>query len=260
MPAEVHPTAIIHKNAFLNDGVTVGPYTIIEDDTVLGEGTEVGSHALIAAGTTIGKECRIFNGAVLGSIPQDLKYHGEKSTLEIGDQTTVREFATLNRGTEALGKTVIGSNCLIMAYVHVAHDCVIGNKVIIANSVNMGGHVLIEDNVTVGGMVPIHQFVRIGTFAFIGGGYRVPKDVPPYILAAGDPLVYRTLNLIGLKRNGISGESIKAISKAYKQIYDKDSTLNEGLSHLKSNGDLIPEVLKTIEFFETSSRGIIGGE
>ena len=260
MSIDIHPTAIVDKNAVLNDGVKVGPYTVIESDTLIGEYTDIGSHVLIAEGTRIGEKCRIFKGAALGLIPQDLKYHGEKTTLEIGDNTTIREFATLNKGTEASGTTLIGNDSLIMAYVHVAHDCVIGNNVILANAINMGGHVIIEDHATVGGMTPIHQFVRIGIYSFIGGGYRVPKSVPPYVIVAGEPMVYRTLNLIGLKRNGFSREVINTLSNAYKQIYDQESKLQEGLANLKSNDNLIHEVKNIIEFFEDSTRGIIGSE
>lgn len=260
MSVEVHPTAIVHKNAELGDGVIVGPFTVIEKNTVVGKGTKISSHVSIADGCRLGENCIIHKGAVLASVPQDLKFEGEETILEVGNGTTIREFATLNRGTSASGKTVIGKNTLIMAYVHVAHDCLIGDNVIIANSVNMGGHVEIEDNVTVGGMVPIHQFVKIGTFAFIGGGYRVPKDVPPYVLAAGEPLVYRTLNLIGLKRNGFSRDAISKLSKGYKLIYNKKTSLEEGLSQLKSNGELTVELQKAVDFFESSSRGIIGSE
>ena len=260
MSVEVHPTAIVHKNAELGDGVIVGPFTDIEKNTVVGKGTKISSHVSIADGCRIGENCIIHNGAVLASVPQDLKFEGEETILEVGNGTTIREFVTVNRGTSASGKTVIGKNTLIMAYVHIAHDCLIGDNVIIANSVNMGGHVEIEDNVTVGGMVPIHQFVKIGTFAFIGGGYRVPKDVPPYVLAAGEPLVYRTLNLIGLKRSGFSRDAISKLSKGYKLIYNKKTSLEEGLSQLKSNGELTTELQKAVDFFESSSRGIIGSE
>ena len=218
MSVEVHPTAIVHKNAELGDGVIVGPFTVIEKNTVVGKGTKISSHVSIADGCRIGENCIIHKGAVLASVPQDLKFEGEETILEVGNGTTIREFVTVNIGTSASGKTVIGKNTLIMAYVHIAHDCLIGDNVIIANSVNMGGHVEIEDNVTVGGMVPIHQFVKIGTFAVIGGGYRVPKDVPPFVLAEGEPLVYRTLNLIGLKRSGFSRDAISKLSKGYKLI------------------------------------------
>lgn len=260
MSVDIHPTAIVDKNADLKDGVKVGPYTVIESDSLIGKNTDVGSHVLIAEGTRIGEKCRIFKGAALGIIPQDLKFHGEKTRLEIGDNTTIREFATLNRGTEESGTTLIGNDCLIMAYVHIAHDCVIGNSVILANAINMGGHVTIEDHVTVGGMTPIHQFVRIGKYSFVGGGYRALKSIPPYVMAAGEPMVYRTLNLIGLKRNGFSREVINSLSNAYKQIYDGNSNLKEGLANLKSNDNLIPEVKIVIEFFEASTRGIVGAE
>ncbi len=165
----IHATAIVSVNARVEDNVEIGPFTIIEDDVNIGSGTKVGSNVLIASGTRIGSDCNIFNGAVLGTVPQDLKFGGEKTTLEIGNNTTIREFATLNRGTTDHMKTVIGDNCLLMAYSHVAHDCVLGNNVILANSVNMAGHVTIEDYVGVGGLTPIHQFVKIGKHTFIGG-------------------------------------------------------------------------------------------
>jgi UDP-N-acetylglucosamine acyltransferase len=253
----IHNTAIVSSKSEIDKSVEIGPYSIIEDDVIIKENTVISSNVLIAAGTRIDKNCMIFNGAVLGTVPQDLKFSGEKTTLEIGSNTVIREFATLNRGTKDLWKTVVGSNCLIMAYAHVAHDCELGNNVIIANSVNMAGHVTIEDNVGIGGMVPIHQFVKIGKQSFIGGGYRVPKDVPPFILAAGEPLRYGGLNSVGLKRRGMKEEIMNSLKKAYKLIYRSNLTIKEALQKIEDEVDPFDEVKYLISFINHSDRGII---
>ncbi|MBC8181630.1 acyl-ACP--UDP-N-acetylglucosamine O-acyltransferase [candidate division KSB1 bacterium] len=253
----IHSTAIVETKAELGEGVTVGPYTVIEDDVFIGENTEIASHAFIQSGTRLGKKCRVFKGAVVGTDPQDLKYAGEKTTLEIGDETTVREFCTLNRGSSHRFKTVIGSRCLLMAYVHVAHDCIIGDNVILANAINMGGHVTIESFAAIGGMSPIHQFVRIGSHAFIGGGLRVNKDVPPYILAAGEPIQYAGINRVGLTRKGFSSDVLNEIRKAYKIIYRSGLNVSQAVAKLKNEETLIPEVQLIVDFIESSERGII---
>ena len=253
----IHSTAIVETKAELGPGVTVGPYSVIEDDVIIGENTQIGSHVFIHSGTRMGKNCRVFKGAVVGTDPQDLKYAGEKTTLEIGDETTVREFCTLNRGSSHRFKTVIGSKCLLMAYVHVAHDCIIGDNVILANAINMAGHVTIESYAAIGGMSPIHQFVRIGSHAFIGGGLRVNKDVPPFILAAGEPIQYAGINRIGLTRKGFSPEKLNEIRRAYKTIYRSGLNVTQALNELKSAETLIPEVQQIVDFIEASERGII---
>lgn len=253
----IHPTAIVDPNAQLGEDVTVGPYSIIQDDVIIGDGCQIGSHVLIHAGTRMGKRCRVFHGAVLGTDPQDLKYAGEKTTLEIGDNTTIREFCTLNRGSSHRMKTVVGSNTLLMAYVHIAHDCIIGNHVILANAVNMAGHVIIEDYASVGGMTPIHQFVRIGKHAFVGGGLRVPKDVPPYILAADEPLTYEGINRVGLSRRGFSPETMMKLRQAYKLLYRSNLNVSQALAQIEATVELIPEVQDVINFIRTSERGII---
>ncbi len=253
----IHPTAIVDPDAQLGEDVTVGPYSIIQNDVIIGDGCQIASHVLIHAGTRMGKRCRVFNGAVLGTDPQDLKYAGEKTTLEIGDNTTIREFCTLNRGSAHRMKTVVGSNTLLMAYVHIAHDCIIGNHVILANAVNMAGHVTIEDYASVGGMTPIHQFVRIGKHAFVGGGLRVPKDVPPYILAADEPLTYEGINRVGLSRRGFSPETMMKLRQAYKLLYRSGLNVSQALSQIEATVELIPEVQDIIQFIRTSERGII---
>lgn len=254
---KIHPTAIVDPKAELGENVSVGPYAVIEDDVIIGDGTQIGSHALIHAGTRLGKNCRVFKGAVVGTDPQDLKFAGEKTTLEVGDNTTIREFCTLNRGTTHRMKTTIGKNCLLMAYVHVAHDCDIGDNVIIANAVNMAGHVVIESFAAIGGMSPIHQFVRVGSYAFVGGGLRVSKDVPPYVLAAGEPLQYAGINRVGLSRKGFSSETMNEIRRAYKTIYRSGLNISQAIAKLKKQENLIPEVQNIIRFIEASERGII---
>lgn len=258
MATHVHPQAVVSPRAELGENVSVGPFAVVEDNVIVGDGTSIGSHTVVAWGTRIGKDCRIHPGAVVGTVPQDLKFHGEETTLEIGDRTIVREFATVNRGTEDRWKTVVGSSCLLMAYVHVAHDCILGEHVILANAVNMGGHVTIEDYAIVGGMTPIHQFVTIGRHVMIGGGFRVPKDIPPYILAAQDPLSFEGLNIVGLKRRNFSREAIESLEKAYGFLYNSNLNVSQALVKIKNEVPMTPEVQHVIEFIENSKRGIIG--
>ncbi len=239
--AKVHPTAIVHPDAELGSGCSIGPYTIVEPNVIIGAGTQIASGALIGAHTRIGAECRIHHGAVVGSIPQDQKFIGEQSMLEIGDRTSIREFTTLNRGTSALGKTVIGSDTLVMAYVHVAHDCVIGNRVILANGTQLGGHVEIEDFAITGGLVAVHQFVRIGRNAFISGGGMVTKDICPYIKYAHDPLKPVSLNTIGLKRGGFSDEAIRTLKEVYRLLHRSSLNVSQAVQAV------VDEVERTVE-------------
>lgn len=254
--SKIHNTAIIHPNAQIADDVEIGQFTIVEDDVQIHSGTKISSNALIASGTRIGNNCNIFNGAVLGTVPQDLKFGGEKTTLEIGNNTTIREFATLNRGTTDHWKTVVGENCLLMAYSHVAHDCTLGNNVILSNSVNMAGHVTIEDYVIVSPSL-IHQFVKIGKHTFIGGGSKVRIDVPPFILAVDEPLRYGGLNSVGLKRRGFDDSMLASIKKAYKIIYRSKLLLADALKKVENELDQIDEVKDIVSFFRNSERGVI---
>jgi len=258
MSVTVDRLAVVSTGAQLEPGVVVGPFAVIEENVVVGAGTVNGSHALVASGARIGRECRIHHGAVIGTPPQDLKFRGEQTTLEIGNHTTVREYATLNRGTAERGKTTIGNNCFIMAYAHVAHDCSVGNNVILANAVNMAGHVVIEDHVVIGGLVPVHQFVRIGRHAMIGGGFRVPKDVPPYILAGQEPLVFQGLNLVGLKRRNFPRESVDLLRKTYQIIYESNLNVTQAIGKIRAEIQQTEEVAALVEFIEKSKRGIIG--
>jgi UDP-N-acetylglucosamine acyltransferase len=253
----IHETAIINSKAEIGKNVTVGPYTVIEENVIIEEGCEISSSALIASGTRLGKNCRVFHGAVLGTVPQDLKFGGEITTLEIGENTTIREFATLNRGTEDRWKTVIGNNCLLMTYSHIAHDCSLGNNVVIANSVNMAGHVEIDDFVGIGGISPVHQFVRIGKHAFIGGGSKVSKDVPPFVLAMGEPFRYAGLNRVGLTRRGFSDATLSTIKDAYRIIFQSNLNIKEALKRINEEIEPINEVQDILKFFQDSSRGII---
>ena len=257
MNAQIDSRANVSSHAQLGEDVVVGPFTTIEDDVIIGNGTIIGSNALIARGSRIGKQCRIHHGAVIGTIPQDLKFGGEMTTLEIGDYTIVREYATLNRGTHDRLKTMIGSHCMIMAYVHVAHDCIIGNHVILSNAVNMAGHVTIEEYAVIGGIVPIHQFVRVGRQAMIGGGYRVPKDVPPYVLAGQEPLIYQGLNVVGLKRRNFSNEVLINLEKTYHYIYNMQLNVTQAIEKIKAELPMTEEIKHVIEFIENSRRGII---
>lgn len=254
---DIHPTALIDKKAQLADDVKVGPYSIIEGDVVIGEGTQIHSHVLIAGGARIGKQCQVHHGTVVSTVPQDLKFEGEPTKLEIGDHTIIREFCDLNRGTKDRKKTSIGTNCLLMAYTHVAHDCKIGDRVILANGVQLGGHVTIGDWVIIGGLVPVHQFCSIGQHSLIGGGFRTVQDVPPFILAAGEPLAFKGLNIVGLKRRGFSSETISVLRKSYRYIYRSKMNTNQALDKIRAELPDLPEIRAVIEFIQNSQRGII---
>ncbi len=250
---QIHPTACISSRAELGANVTVGPFAVIEADVVVGDGTTIGSHALIASGARIGREVKIHHGAVVGTIPQDLKFGGEPTTLTIGDHTVIREYATLNRGTRHRGTTTVGAHCLLMAYSHVAHDCILGDHVIMSNSVNLAGHVEIEEWAIVGGMVPVHQFVKIGAHAMVGGGFRVPMDICPYALHADKIL---GVNHVGLSRRNFPADAIAALEKAYRIIFRSKLNTTQALERVKSEVEQTREVAHLVNFIESSERGI----
>lgn len=252
----IHPSAIIDDTAILGSDVTIGPFTIIGPNVVVGESTRVGANVLIERDTTVGAGCSIHHGAVLGSDPQDLKYQGERTTLLIGDRTVIREYATLNRGTKAAGETVVGADCLIMAYAHVAHDCEIGDRVVLANGVAMGGHVVIGDWAILGGLCAIHQFARIGTHAFVGGASRITKDVPPFVKAAGNPLSLYGLNTVGLRRRGFTDETRAELKRAYRLFVASSYNVAQALQQARTQLADLPEVQVFVRFFETSERGV----
>ncbi len=249
--------AIINKSAKLGNNVKIFPNAIIDEDVIIGDNTIINSNAIIRSGARIGKNCEIFPGAIISEIGQDLKFNGEKTYTFIGDGTTIREYVTIHRGTKDRNKTVIGKNCLIMAYVHIAHDCLLGENVIISNTSQIAGHVTIEDYATISGMVPVHQFTKIGTHSFIGGGYRVSKDVPPYVLAAGEPLQYKGLNVVGLRRRGFSNEKIKEIKNIYKIIYQSKYNIKDAVNYIENNFQLTNESKHIVDFIKNSERGIL---
>lgn len=250
---------ILSNNAIVGKDLKIKQFSTIEDDVEIGDNVEVGSCVLIADGARIGNNVKIFHGASIGTVPQDLKFEGEKTTVEIGDGTVVREFVTLNRATSHSKRTIIGKNCFIMAYAHVAHDCRIGDNVILANSVQMGGHVEIGDWVIVGGLVAIHQFVKIGKHAMIGGGFRAVKDVPPYILAGSLPLRFEGINLVGLRRRGFTNEQIRSISKTYDILYRSGLNVSDAVVEIEKQMQDNPEAKSILDFIKESKRGIIRG-
>jgi len=254
----VHGTALVDPNAELERGVEIGAYAIVGPRVTVCQGTTVGPHALIERDTVVGQNCRIAKGAVLGTDPQDVKFQGEDTTLEVGDRTVIREYATLNRGTVASGRTVVGSNCLLMAYTHVAHDCEIGNHVVLSNAVNMAGHVVIEDWAIVGGLTAIHQFVRVGAHAFVGGASRIVQDVLPYMRVAGSPAKLYGLNSVGLDRRGFSEEVRRALRATYRLLFQSNLNVSQGLARVEAEVVPLPEVLRLLAFVRESQRGITG--
>lgn len=253
--SNVHPAAVVHPTAKLHPSVVVGPGAVIGEDVVMGEGCVVGAHAVVEF-TQMGKNNKLHPGCFVGTPPQDLKYAGERTMLVMGDGNTVRECVTLNRGTAAHGETRIGSNCLFMAYSHIAHDCIVGNNVILVNSVGVAGHVEIGDFTVVGGIAGVHQFARIGRFAMVGGGSMLGKDLPPFCTCQGDRAKLRGLNLLGLRRAGFDRTVVSAIKEAYKTLFLSGLRQEEALAQLKASGPC-PQVLEMIEFIERSKRGII---
>ncbi len=256
MSVQIHPQALVSERAFLSCGVEVGAFSIIEDEVKIGENTKVGPNCFITGATTIGKNCRIFKGAVVGSPPQDLKYKGEKTYLEIGDNNIIREFVTINPGTEEGSKTIIGNNNLIMAYSHIAHNCRIADNCILANGATLAGHVEIEERVVIGGLVAIHQFCRLGKFSIVGGCSKVVQDIPPYSLADGHPAKVRGVNLVGLKRAGFSKESINILHKAFKVLFFESHTLGVASEIIEKGLPLTPEIEYLLKFLKDSKRGI----
>jgi len=253
----IHATAIIDPKAELDSNVNVGPYAIIEKNVVIGSGTTVGSHVVIQPYVTIEPGCRIFQYAAIGAPPQSLKFKGEKTHVKIGRGSIVREFVTIHRGTEfGGGLTEVGEENFLMAYTHIAHDCITGRKVIFANNATLAGHIIVGDNATIGGLVAIHQFVRIGKYAYVGGKSAVVKDIPPYVIAAGDRAKLHGLNSVGLKRHGFSQETVSLLKKAYRIIFRIGITLNEAIERVKAEVEQTPEVVNLIDFIKSSRRGI----
>ncbi|MBT6650140.1 MAG: acyl-ACP--UDP-N-acetylglucosamine O-acyltransferase [Flavobacteriales bacterium] len=253
------PLAFIHTDSKIARNVVIEPFVTIEKDVEIGSGTWIGSNVTIMEGARIGKNCRIFPGAVISAIPQDLKFEGEKSLTIIGDNCKIRECATINRGTSASGKTIVGNNCLIMAYAHIAHDCVIGDNCVIVNSVALGGHVTIGDYAIIGGLSAIHQFVSVGKHAMVSGGSLVRKDVPPYIKAAREPLSFVGINSIGLRRRGFSADKIKEIQAIFRILFQNNNNNTQALLKIETEINASPERDEIISFVQNSGRGIMKG-
>ena len=254
----IHPTAIVSRKAKLGNNITILPYSIIEDDVEIGDDCLIGPHAVLYNGARLGNRVRINQSASIAHIPQDLKFTNEETVFIVGDDTVIHEFVTLHRGTKDTGFSKVGSNCLIMAYSHVAHDCVVGNNCIIANAVQIAGHVEIEDYVVIGGLVGIHQFCKIGQHTMIGADAKIVQDVPPYIVASREPVSYEGLNVIGLRRRGFAAEDILTMKKAYSYIYSKSLNVSQAKEKVaKELGDN-KYVKNILEFLSKSTRGIIG--
>ena len=253
------PLSFVHSGAKIDKSVVIEPFVTIESNVVIGKGTWIGSNVTIMEGARIGENCRIFPGAVISAIPQDLKFNGEDSIVEIGDNTTIRECATVNRGTSATGKTIIGKNCLLMAYSHIAHDCNIGDNCVIVNGVALAGHVTIGDFAILGGNSAVHQFVTIGKHTMISGGSLVRKDVPPFVKAAREPLSYIGINSIGLRRREFTEEKINEIQDIYRILFQKKNNNSQAILKIEAELKSTPERDEIISFIKNSGRGIMKG-
>lgn len=253
----IHRTALIDPTAELGADVSVGPYSIVGPHVTIGARTAIAAHAVVERNTRIGDGVQIGYGTVIGNDPQDLKYKGEETWVEIGNATIIREYCTINRGSTATGKTTVGARCFLMTYVHIAHDCVVGNDVIMANGVQMAGHVTVDDRAIISGLVPIHQFVRIGTYSFVGGASRVNQDVPPYTKAAGNPVHLYGLNSVGLQRAGFSPEVKLALKRAYRLVFNSDFTVSQGIARARVELPEVAEVETFLRFIEASQRGVM---
>ena len=251
--------AYIHPNAVIGENVVIEPFSYIEDNVIIGDNTHIMAHACIMSGARVGKECTVFPNAVISGIPQDLKFNNEESFAIIGDKTVIRESVTVNRGTESRGKTVVGNNCLLMAYSHVAHDCIIKDNVIIGNAVQLAGEVEIDDFAIVSGGTLVHQFTKIGKHTMIQGGTRLGKDIPPYVMAGREPVSYVGLNIVGLRRRGFSSEQINGIQEVYRVLYLSGYNISQGLEKIESELADSPERNDILSFVRASSRGVVRG-
>jgi UDP-N-acetylglucosamine acyltransferase len=251
-----HPTALVSSKAEIGENVKVGAFSIIEDDVIIGDGCIIDTHVSIKSGTRLAKNVKVFHGSALGGPPQDLKYAGEKTELFVGDNTILREFVDLNRGTIAHGKTVVGNNCLLMAYSHAAHDCTIGDNVVFANGAQLGGHVTIGDWAILGGLACVHQFCVVGEQTMIGACFKATQDVMPYTLAAGHPLKCMGVNIIGLKRRGFSPATINTLKTVFRYLISKKYTTGEAIQKIENEIEIIPEVARVLEFVKSSKRGV----
>lgn len=253
----IHPSAVVDPSAKIAEHVIIGPNSIVEGNVEIDTNTRIDSCVRLCNGARIGKDCHIYHGAVVGEEPQDLKYNGEETVAVIGDRTQIREYATVHRGTGATKKTEVGQDCLLMAYTHVAHDCILGNHVIMANCVQLGGHVVIDDFVYIGGMSGVHQFTHVGESAFVGGLYRCNQDIPPFILASGEPMKFTGLNVVGLRRRGFSNETINTLKEVYRIIYRAGFNISQAMEQITSGFEMSEEIEKVVTFIQQSKRGIV---
>jgi UDP-N-acetylglucosamine acyltransferase len=255
--SRIHPTAIISTDAEISEDVEIGAFVIVGEGCTIGAGSVIAPRATLERNVTLGRSVNIGIGTIVGGPPQDLKYAGEETTVEIGDGTVIREYATINRGTAHSFKTTVGQNCLLMSYVHVGHDCHIGNNVILSNVVQLAGHVTIEDKAIISGVSAVHQFARIGRHSFIGGCSRVAKDIPPFLKAVGNPVKLYGLNTIGLQRSGMDEETIRELKRAYRLLFRSDLNVTQAIERAQTELEPLPEVKELIRFVEASERGVV---
>lgn len=256
MSVNIHSSSIVSPKAQLGENVEIGPFCIVNDGAIIGDGTKLMSSNYVDSGSTIGKDCRLFPGAVVGTEPQDLKFSGEITLTEIGDRTTLREYSTVHRGTEATGKTIVGSDCLIMAYCHVAHDCRVGNNVVMANVAQIAGHVVLEDWVILGGLSKVHQYCKIGCHSMIGADVKIVMDVAPYVLIGRNPARVEKVNKVGLRRRGFSEETVKEIQDFYDIVLFSGLNNNDGIKQFMQNRQVSDDVMHCVNFIKNSTRGI----
>ncbi len=256
MTARIHPTALVDPSAELGTDVEIGPWAMVGPRCVIGDGTVLSPRATLERDVTLGQRVRVGVGSVLGGDPQDLKYRGEDTRVEIGDDTAIREYATINRGTSHSLVTKVGRGCFLMSYVHLAHDCQLGDGVIISNGTQLAGHVIVDDRATISGLCAVHQFVRIGSHAFIGGCSRVAQDVPPYVKAVGNPVKLFGLNSVGLQRHGFSEPVVKELKRAYRLLFRSEHNVSQGLVRARAECEALAEVTSFLDFVEQSERGV----
>lgn len=257
--ALISPLAVVDPTAQLGEGVRVDPFAIIEGNTIIGRGTHIHSGAVICSGARLGEECQVHPYAVIGGIPQDLKFQGEETTAEVGDRTVIREYVTINRGTASKGKTVVGKDCLIMAYAHVAHDCFLSDNIIIGNAVQLAGEVVIDYHAIISGGALVHQFVHIGEHTMIQGGSKVTKDIPPYTLIGREPIMYCGINIVGLRRRNFTNQQIFLINDIYRTLYNRGLNNSEAIRVIDSEYEEQPEKHTILEFLKNSQRGVVKG-
>jgi UDP-N-acetylglucosamine acyltransferase len=255
--AQVHPTAIVARDAQLGAGVEVGAFAIVGEGCILGDGCVVAARATLERNVTLGANVHIGSGSILGGAPQDVKYRGEPPTVEVGDGTVIREYSTINRGTTQSFKTTVGKNCFVMSYVHLGHDCHVGDGVVLVNSVQLAGHVTVEDRAIISGLTAVHQFVRIGRFSFIGGCSRVAQDVPPYTRAVGNPIKLYGLNSVGLRRNNFPDDVVRELKRAYRLFFRSELNLSQAVQRAESELEPLPEVQEFVRFVSDTNRGVV---